>query len=202
MLHQSLCRPGAAEFPHDNPRLDFGALWLGSALCELRDALPEHQHLADPSSDPPPMPVAAPAPSVTPPANDPIAAFISAVLDVAAAHGAGDRVAYLEVLLERGGSAPVLPSYAFSTGARVALIEGRILEPTDDGLMATASFAESKRAWLAALGGNCSDLSSCGDSMLDAWTADLVARLLAEPARTEAVRRDLRRRGIAAFGMV
>ena len=37
---------------------------------------------------------------------------------------------------------------------------------------------------------------------LDTWTADLVARLIAHPDKAQTIRRDLRRRGIAAFGML
>jgi hypothetical protein len=38
--------------------------------------------------------------------------------------------------------------------------------------------------------------------MLDEWAADLLARLLGAPARATGLRRDLRSRGVAAFGLV
>src|SRR3954464_13212351 len=34
-------RPSAAEFPHDNPRFNRGAMWIGSSLCWLAAPEPE-----------------------------------------------------------------------------------------------------------------------------------------------------------------
>jgi len=45
-------------------------------------------------------------------------------------------------------------------------------------------------------------LAECGESTLDDWTANLIARLVAKPGMASTIRRDLRRRGIAAFGML
>src|SRR3954454_11102788 len=35
MRHDSIYRASASEFPHDNPDVDRGALWVGSPLCRL-----------------------------------------------------------------------------------------------------------------------------------------------------------------------
>jgi hypothetical protein len=59
-----------------------------------------------------------------------------------------------------------------------------------------------RSAWESILRGEAGDLSACGEATLDSWTADVVARLVAHPDRAATIRRDLRRRGIAAFGML
>ena len=57
-------------------------------------------------------------------------------------------------------------------------------------------------AWRSILLGTSDDFGACGAAMLDEWAADLVARLLGAPSRATALRRDLRSRGVAAFGLV
>jgi hypothetical protein len=55
-------------------------------------------------------------------------------------------------------------------------------------------------AWRAALEGG--DLAGCGDQPLDVWASELLATLLIAPGEREALRRALRRHGVAAFGML
>jgi len=69
-------------------------------------------------------------------------------------------------------------------------------------MRATPWFASTSTAWQSVLRGESGDLSACGESTLDNWTADLIARLVANPDQAPTIRRDLRRRGIAAFGML
>jgi hypothetical protein len=57
-------------------------------------------------------------------------------------------------------------------------------------------------AWQAILRGESDDFSACGGAMLDEWSAGLVAAALGQPARAEPLKRELRRRGVAAFGLV
>jgi hypothetical protein len=38
--------------------------------------------------------------------------------------------------------------------------------------------------------------------MLDEWCAGLLAKIMGSPSRVEGLRRDLRGRGVAAFGLV
>ena len=64
------------------------------------------------------------------------------------------------------------------------------------------AFRRTSHAWRAILRGDSEDFSACGPRMLDEWAADLVARLVAAPSRTEQLRRQLRERGVAAFGLV
>jgi hypothetical protein len=57
-------------------------------------------------------------------------------------------------------------------------------------------------AWQAVLRGENEDFGACGATMLDEWSAALVAIVIGSPSRADAFKRDLRRRGVAAFGLV
>jgi hypothetical protein len=58
------------------------------------------------------------------------------------------------------------------------------------------------RAWRAILLGESDDFAACGSKTLDEWAADLIAQSLATPSKADLVRRELRSRGVAAFGLV
>ena len=58
-------------------------------------------------------------------------------------------------------------------------------------------------AWAAVLNGSSQDFSACGTTTLDRFGAELLAALLAVPAtRADELRRELRKAGIAAFGVL
>lgn len=57
-------------------------------------------------------------------------------------------------------------------------------------------------AWQGILRGESEDFSACGAAMLDEWSAAVVATALGQPGRAETIKRELRRRGVAAFGLV
>lgn len=58
-------------------------------------------------------------------------------------------------------------------------------------------------AWCAVLQGSSQDFAACGTTTLDCFGADLLAALLAVPAtRSDELRRELRRAGVAAFGIL
>jgi hypothetical protein len=86
----------------------------------------------------------------------------------------------------------------------VWLRSGRIEAPLADlPLLRSDELGTTLEAWRAVLAGTSGDLSACGASTLDRWAAELLAIVLgAPPARVEELRRDLRRRGVAAFGML
>jgi hypothetical protein len=53
------------------------------------------------------------------------------------------------------------------------------------------------------LDGSSADLSACGSTTLDVWGAELLDALLSIPReRADDLRRALRQRGVAAFGML
>ena len=67
----------------------------------------------------------------------------------------------------------------------------------------TPEFSVVAQAWREVLDGANGDLSACGSATLDVWGADIVAALLGSPReRTDDIRRALRQRGVAAFGML
>jgi hypothetical protein len=215
MPYESSCRPSAAEFPHDNPLFDRCALWDASALefalpapeptievvtQVVAEAASESEPAVEvaTTSEPDSAPEIAPETSTDSPDPDPIAAFVAAVTEVALAHGPADTAGQIESLFTFG----TLDPEALSETAQAALFEGKILVRTDEGVRPSEAFAMTRMAWQSILRGESGDLSACGDSTLDTWTADLVARLIAHPDKAQTIRRDLRRRGIAAFGML
>lgn len=64
-------------------------------------------------------------------------------------------------------------------------------------------FRELCGAWTAVLQGSSQDFAACGTTTLDRFGADLLAALLAVPAtRSDELRRELRKAGVAAFGIL
>jgi hypothetical protein len=57
-------------------------------------------------------------------------------------------------------------------------------------------------AWQGILRGESDDFAACGGAMLDEWSAALIVTAIGQPARAEPLKRELRRRGVAAFGLV
>lgn len=57
------------------------------------------------------------------------------------------------------------------------------------------------RAWQSVIRGLSEDFSECGSLTLDEWAAAIVARVVGN-GRSDAIRREVRRRGVAAFGFM
>jgi hypothetical protein len=128
-------------------------------------------------SIPPPPPAAAERDEAATP-DDPYVTLVRVLEDVATSAGAGD--AALTTLRT------LLGQLRIETGA----------SPDHQRLRAQAL------AWQGILRGESEDFSACGPAMLDDWSAALVALTLGQPARAETLKRELRRRGVAAFGLV
>ncbi len=132
--------------------------------------------------------------ALPPPPDDPFVVFVSTLSDVAIAADAPHVAAAVAKL--------------FVDGVILASIEGASIEALRAGgiLSSDASvsprFTSTTRAWAAILRGTSEDFSECGSAMLDEWAADVLARLLASPARATSLRQELRSRGVAAFGLV
>jgi len=58
------------------------------------------------------------------------------------------------------------------------------------------------KAWAGILRGTSEDWDAIGGTMLDEWAADLLARQLGAPDTSSMLKRELRDRGVAAFGMI
>ena len=84
--------------------------------------------------------------------------------------------------------------------AEVALAAGG----SDAAALVPSALADeaTARAWRAIINGESEDFAACGAKPLDEWASELVARLVSAPGRAAQLRRELRARGIAAFGLV
>jgi hypothetical protein len=73
----------------------------------------------------------------------------------------------------------------------------------DGGGRYSQKYRDLCSAWSAVLLGSSQDFSACGTTTLDRFGAELLAALLAVPAtRADDLRRELRKSGIAAFGIL
>jgi len=85
---------------------------------------------------------------------------------------------------------------------RASLVASGVASEHDGGLSASAAFNTTATAWRRVLRNESNDFSACGTSTLDAWAADLLKAFgVGKDGRVD-VRRELRRRGVAAFGMI
>jgi hypothetical protein len=120
--------------------------------------------------------------------------------------------ALVRVALERGAvrAAAVLPhlfdgAHAFhevlDPNTLATLQLRRVLEP--DNMRPTREFMAAVDAWRGLLNGTAHDLAGCGSNTLDVWGGMILGALLNAPRdRTDELRRDLRKRGVAAFGLL
>ena len=182
-----------AEFPNDNPALHHGAVWrcagtLGAPVCErsahaagFGDEVPDAGE-ADVHDE-----------------LDPFAVLLRVLEDVLLAQGTGDdSTTSLRALL----CATRLDGIAVGEVASQALIAGNLVVPAARGLSRSEWFTAQVLGWQGILRGESEDFGVCGSRPLDEWAADVVARLMGSPSRAEGIRRELRRRGVAAFGLV
>ncbi|MCA9633201.1 MAG: hypothetical protein KC766_36365 [Myxococcales bacterium] len=130
-------------------------------------------------------------------APDHYAEFVNALCDVALRAGATRAAAVLPRLME----GKLVDSSALADDvvdclhqAGIASLRGSCLEPSD-------AFKANASAWQQVLRGTSDDLSACGDT-LDGFAACLLGALLGPQSDAKQLRRDLRRRGVAAFGML
>jgi hypothetical protein len=144
---------------------------------------------------PTPEPLQAEAEPV-PAEPDAYTAYVDALVSVALAAGATRAAATLPALLGSGA----LDVTAFSDDVQKALIGAGVVERSGDGLALRAAFASTASAWRNVLRGETNDLSACGTTTLDSWSADLLRAFGVGGSKD--VRRELRGRGVAAFGML
>jgi hypothetical protein len=190
------------EFPSDNP-----ALWLRAELVGL-PPLAEGAHVEEDDSDIEVVeeldfePVqehapVEPEPPTAGPEGDPFPQLIGLLSDVVRESAGG---ALAPVVAKVLGAERVDDDVPAATAE--ALIAGGILERAPRGLVRTEAFTQVAVAWSRVLRGESDDIAACGPRMLDEWSADVVARIAGAPGKTEQLRRELRRRGVAAFGLL
>lgn len=136
----------------------------------------------------------APESTALPPGiDDPFTVLLCTLADVAVGAGSPHVASVLPGLLLHGRLDHAMPD-----DAAQALAEADVARGTE----VTAAFVAQTHAWRAILLGTSDDFGACGNAMLDEWAADLLACLLGAPARATALRRELRSRGVAAFGLL
>ncbi len=174
------------------PPLDDSALLEGPALDLDLTVLTVDTVQLEIGGDPRCEPSQARAHAIAPPApDDPWVTFVATLADVAIGAGSPHVASALPGLLVEG----VLPS--LPDDVMKALAEARVVR----GVEVDPAFVAKTRAWIGILRGTSDDFDACGNAMLDEWGADLLARLLGSPSRADALKRELRSRGIAAFGL-
>ena len=125
--------------------------------------------------------------------NDPYTILLNTLVDVALGAGSPYVASLLPALLFEGRLEDGMPGEVVQALAEANIANGAAL---------SLAFVAQMNAWRAILLGASDDFGACGAAMLDEWAADLVARLLGAPSRAPALRRELRSRGVAAFGLV
>jgi hypothetical protein len=220
----------ASEFPNDNAEISGGAIWIGAELTgpatlELAPFQPvraeafvlffddDEGYIDGPVElelaggglsvtvhtpiEAPPVVEAAPieAPPVVEMAPA-FAHFESALTAALMAQGASRSAALLPRLLRLES----LPADALGKDVLLTLQSRGYL---DGHARYSQKFRDLCGAWSAVLSGSSQDFAACGTTTLDRFGADLLAALLAVSAtRADELRRQLRKAGIAAFGVL
>jgi hypothetical protein len=221
------CSTACAEFPSDNPALHRGALsFAPEAHVETTSVEPAHELEESRGLELQVLEEAPIVDSVTEPAppvlldEDGDAGDIEIVDDMSFDDAIDESPLPLQPVIELAPEPPptvtedafvtfvaVLEDVASDAGAdeaamhtlRTLLGQLRIdaSAPADHHRIRAEALA-----WQAVLRGETEDFGACGTAMLDEWSAALVALVIGSPSRADAFKRDLRRRGVAAFGLV
>jgi hypothetical protein len=124
--------------------------------------------------------------------------FVRALVDVALNSGATRAAAVIPTLFELG----CIDASALDGETAESLQKRGVIDRRGGGFTVTEAFAVTAAAWRDVLRGQSEDLEACGTSTLDSWAADLLRALRVAADDGRDVRRELRRRGVAAFGML
>ena len=132
-------------------------------------------------------------------AEDPFAALVRVLEEVAYAAGcSGEAVQGLRALL----GVARLDASAMAPASIDALVAGGLLDRGEQGVARAEGLSRQITGWQGILRGESEDFSACGAAMLDEWCAQLLARAMGNASRADGFRKELRRRGVAAFGIV
>lgn len=122
--------------------------------------------------------------------HDPFRTLVSVLASVAERHGGAASSIVVTRLLE-GDACPDAPQ---------AVVDGGLVEAGEGTFR--EGFARQRRAWSAVLRGESDDLEACGGATLDEFATEVVSRALGHPERALELRKEIRSRGIAAFGII
>lgn len=129
--------------------------------------------------------------------DDGFARFVDALVEIAVAEGAEGAAVVLPALL----GLEAVEVEAFGPGGPRMVVSSGFGVETDGLVRASARLEGLVRAWGGVLR-RTGDFSACGSETLNEWAADLLAAVLGDAQRASAMQYQLRRRGVAAFGMV
>lgn len=88
------------------------------------------------------------------------------------------------------------------TTAREGLLNAGFISRSAAGFVRSERLTRQVLAWQDILRERSEDFAACGATTLDEWACDLIARVLGGPVRPDAIRRELRKHGVAAFGLL
>jgi hypothetical protein len=195
----------SSEFPNDNSDLHVGTIWMSEAPCG-----PPEAHFADEDGE-----EAASTPAPAAPMREGVASSVRTVDDALActdepdASDESDDGSDIEVVETLGpfdaiDEGPRAPSDPYATlVATLAAVARDVGAPQLAARLAdTLDIDPVAMAWRAILRGESDDYAACGAATLDEWAADTLARLMSSPSRASQLRRELRSRGVVAFGLV
>jgi hypothetical protein len=134
--------------------------------------------------------VAASVEEAVPEEHDPFRTLVAVLASVAERHGGAASSIVVTRLLE-GDACPDAPQ---------AVVDGGLVEAGEGTFR--EGFARQRRAWSAVLRGESDDLEACGGATLDEFATEVVSRALGHPERALELRKEIRSRGIAAFGII
>jgi hypothetical protein len=83
-----------------------------------------------------------------------------------------------------------------------ALVAGKLATKGVRGLTRTPELGAQVVAWQSLLRGETDEVGASVTQTLDEWAANLVSHAIGAPNRMPGIKRDLRGRGVAAFGLV
>jgi len=180
-----------SEFPNDNPDLHDGSSWYaadeddsGIDSIEILDEL-----VFDTAPEDEPAP---PAPA------DPFHTLVAAMESAAAAFGGGpDSIVLLRAMLGATRMDAIEPTTTLD-----GLLSAGLVSEANTGIVRSERFTREVLAWQDILREKSDDFAACGAATLDEWASNLVARVIGGGCHPDAVRRELRKHGVAAFGLL
>jgi hypothetical protein len=223
-----VARAFAAEFPNDNSEIHAGTIWMSTEPCGApvaHFAPPEvavEVVLAVEPAEPEEIEEIEAIEAIEPPVlleetTEPIeivdsielegpVELVPAPLEMPVTvevqfEAEAEAAAEIAAPAEPGESAADDDAYALFIRklAEVAVASGVTMDAASiDALLGTDAVAT---AWRAILRGESEDYSTCGGA-LDEWAAAALASMMSAPHKIAQIRRELRARGVAAFGLI
>jgi hypothetical protein len=199
----------ASEFPNDNAELHLGTIWMSEEPCG-----PVEPHLPEPAAEDDDEPIEivetieieGPFENVPPPLESGEVATLvvpeinaeQSVVEVEEPVSANENGVPLQSTppppMENDPYVVFLRTLSEAAAAAGDVVEVAAIE---------AALAEDAVAiaWAAILRGESEDFSRCA-ATLDEWASGALAKVVGAPQKAAMLRRELRARGVAAFGLV